>query len=93
MLDPRRLRIRFLYRKRADMQLEINQINDEIDALGLELDREGFTCRCVRLNEDIGIHDMVDQEKAGRVGLGLGWVSQTLSALRDCEVCKGAGKP
>jgi hypothetical protein len=54
--------------------------------------KELFTCVCVRLNEDLGIRTMSEQEAAGRRGLQLGSVSETLSALKDCPHCKGRGR-
>ena len=55
--------------------------------------RRKFTCACVRLNKDIDIGDMSEQHAAGRRGLQLGLVAETLSALEDCARCGGSGIP
>lgn len=52
-----------------------------------------FTCVCVRLNKDIGVTDMIEQEAAGRRGLQTGIVIETLSALKNCPSCRGSGIP
>ena len=54
---------------------------------------EDHPCRCVQRNGDIGVFDMQDQEALQRNPLGLGLVSETLSAAKHCPVCKGTGKP
>lgn len=53
--------------------------------------KDKYNCSCVRLNGDIGIHDMMQQETANRRGLQLGTVSLTLSCDKDCPICKGKG--
>jgi hypothetical protein len=55
-------------------------------------DKKRFNCSCVRLNADLGIEDMAEQHAAGRNGLGLGYVSETLSALASCAICGGTGR-
>lgn len=52
---------------------------------------ERFTCRCVRLNREIGVFTSAQQEALGRVWLNLGPVSDTLSAERNCPLCHGSG--
>lgn len=52
-----------------------------------------FTCVCVRLGKDISVTDMSEQEAAGRRGLQIGLVAETLSALKNCPVCRGSGMP
>lgn len=52
-----------------------------------------FTCVCVRLGRDIDVTNMSEQEAAGRRGLQIGLVAETLSALKDCPSCRGSGIP
>ncbi|HYX21409.1 MAG TPA: hypothetical protein VFA98_11250 [Thermoanaerobaculia bacterium] len=52
-----------------------------------------FTCVCVRLGKDIGVTNMSEQEAAGRNGLQIGLVAETLSALKGCPSCRGSGIP
>jgi hypothetical protein len=52
-----------------------------------------FTCVCVRLGKDIDVTNMSEQEAAGRHGLQIGLVAETLSALKDCPSCRGSGIP
>lgn len=49
-------------------------------------------CGCVRLNRELGIFTMVDQERAKRRGLGSGLVADTYSARSDCPECHGTGE-
>lgn len=80
-----------LRRHRDAVQAELNALQDEISRLELDRDRERYNCSCVRLNSDIGIGDIHEQERRGRTGCTLGWVARTLSALKDCSVCHGSG--
>lgn len=48
-------------------------------------------CGCVRVNGEIDIVTMVDQEKRGRIGIEPGLVEKTRSARKDCPECKGTG--
>jgi hypothetical protein len=52
-----------------------------------------FTCECVRKNGDIDITNMQEQEAAGRKGLQMGLVYETLSSLKACPSCHGSGIP
>ena len=52
-----------------------------------------FTCVCVRLGKDINVTNMTEQEVAGRHGLQIGLVAETLSALKNCPSCRGSGIP
>ena len=70
---------------------ESAQLKVELQAERMREARARFSCTCVRLNMDIGIYNMIDQEKARRDGLGL--VSETLSADRACRICCGKGVP
>ena len=49
-------------------------------------------CSCVRMNSAIGIHDMGQQERANRYGMGAGLVSNTYSTDRSCTKCGGTGE-
>lgn len=79
---------------------EINELQRKLDRLArergeLELFRNRLThpCLCVRLNKDIGVYDMMTQERARRIPIGMGLVVDTLSASRDCPACGGSGIP
>jgi chorismate mutase len=88
-------------------QTRLNEIRQELDKLdsrryflleereGLEKAeaKEKYNCPCVRLNGDMGIHDMIQQESFNRRGLQFGTVSRTLSCEKDCLRCKGKGIP
>jgi hypothetical protein len=65
----------------------------EISKLDLEQRKEDHPCACVKLNGDIEIYDMQEQERRGRKPLGLGPVADCLTARKDCQVCKGTGIP
>jgi len=75
------------------LQCEISELVVERNKLELEEARASHTCSCVKLNGDIEIYDMVEQERRGRRGLQLGTVAETLSARKDCRTCGGTGKP
>jgi len=76
------------------LQGEINELVAERKKLELEEAKQNHTCSCVKLNRDIEIYDMVEQERRGRRGLQLGGlVAETLSARKDCRTCGGTGKP
>ena len=93
--------------ERWDEELELSRIRERIDAIDAERRRlsarrqeiedararQKFVCACVRLNKDIDIHGMAEQEVLGRYGLQLGLVSETLSALKACPSCRGSGIP
>lgn len=49
-------------------------------------------CSCVRMNSAIGIHDVGQQARANRYGMGFGLVSNTYSADKSCTKCGGTGK-
>ena len=65
-----------------------------IAALELEADRKKYNCNCVKLNRDIGIHDMGELCAAGRDGVpgSAGLVSSSLSLLANCPHCHGTGR-
>lgn len=90
----RKVSIQTLCSKAEVLQTELDELRRQRVALDLEVSREDHPCSCVKLNKDIEIYDTMEQERRGRVGLSLGgWVSETLSARKDCEYCKGKGIP
>jgi len=90
---PNRKRIQELRKSARILQRQIDDLHDEISALELKQTQYDHPCTCVRLNKEIGIHDMIMQDTAGRRGLtGGGWVSDTLSAVKSCVRCNGTGK-
>jgi DNA repair exonuclease SbcCD ATPase subunit len=91
--DERRTRINDLQTERHALTVKINSVNEELKQLNLANEKEDHPCSCVRLNGDIEIYDMQEQTRRGRNPLGLGLVSQCLSARAECPVCKGTGKP
>jgi hypothetical protein len=84
-------RIVELNRKRDELIEQTRAVSIELKALELEESRSVHDCECVRLNRDLGIWNLALQESLGRVPLGLGVVSETLSALRGCPSCYGTG--
>ena len=48
-------------------------------------------CGCVRINRELGIVTMVDQERARRRSWESGLVADSKSARIDCPECNGAG--
>src|SRR5271167_613130 len=81
-----RKKISALKVKIQPLALKIDQINDQIARLT-------YPCSCVKLNQELDIYDMSQQEAAGRNGLGSGFVSECLSADKNCPICRGAGIP
>jgi hypothetical protein len=93
MMNARKARIQ-------QLRAEVNQLDGvrsalltEIKKLNLEQNKEEHPCSCVKLNGDIEIYDMQEQERRGRNPLGLGCVSECLTARKDCQVCRGTGVP
>lgn len=76
-------------------QIESHRLvaTENIGRLTLCIELLEYPCECVCLNRVIGIFNMGDQAKAGRVGLSMGPVGDTLSALKACPRCAGTGKP
>ncbi len=70
-----------------------DELTAEMTQLSFEDEIEHYSCECVRENRDIGVFDMLQQQEANRRPLGLGLVADTLSADRDCPICKGEGAP
>jgi hypothetical protein len=69
------------------------QLRAEQSQLLFEDEIEHYSCECVRENRDIGVFDMMQQQEANRRPLGLGLVSECLSADRSCPLCNGEGVP
>ena len=90
--NERRARINDLQTERRALTVKINGLNEELKQLNLEDEKEDYPCSCVRLNRDIEIYDMQEQTRRGRNPLGLGMVSECLSARVECPTCKGTGK-
>lgn len=80
-----------LDQKEREAQRRLYALRDKLRKVQHEIAVLTYTCGCVRLNEDIGIHDMPAQEAANRQGLGLGFVREVLSAVKDCPNCGGWG--
>lgn len=68
-------------------------IETALQTIELTEQRARYKCHCVALNEDFGIVDLSEQIQQGRVGLTLGLVPHTLSALKECPSCHGTGIP
>jgi hypothetical protein len=92
-MNTRRDRIREINKECEDLNHLMIKLNKERDSLLMEQSKEDHSCTCVKLNRDIEIYDMGEQERRGRRGLGFGMVSDTLSCRKDCTTCKGTGIP
>ncbi len=92
-MASRKERIQELRIKAECLRKQSDELYTEIHKLEMEQAKEDHPCSCVKLNGDIEIYDMVEQERRGRRGLQFGTVADTLSARKDCEFCKGTGKP
>lgn len=93
-MTQRQARLQELRAKARSFTEQLNEINTEIAKLDLEQRKEEHPCTCVKLNSDVEIYDMQEQERRGRNPLSCGgWVANTLSARKDCLTCKGTGKP
>jgi len=91
--------LKALKSKLTDARKELDAIDktrwaltQKIKKLEFKIAERTYTCPCVRLNSDIGITNMVQQETAGRKGLQFGLVAETFSAKKNCPHCKGSGK-
>jgi hypothetical protein len=90
----RKTRISLLSAEIGSLQEKVYALQDERLALRLEQDKEDHPCTCVKLNKDIEIYDMMEQELRGREPLSLGsFVCDLLTALKNCPVCRGTGIP
>jgi hypothetical protein len=72
---------------------QIKSIEDDIKVVDMAINHLKHPCPCVRLNEDIGVFDMIQQDKANRNPFGLGYVAACLSADKNCPICHGTGVP
>jgi hypothetical protein len=87
-------RMRELRVQARALQKKLDQVFKELTALKEEKEKETYPCSCVKRNRDIEVFDMAEQERRKRVGLVAGgFVSESLSAREDCEVCCGSGIP
>ena len=92
-IDEINLRLAELSEERTQLRLKETEIGKEQRQLTLERDLLKYTCACVRLNSDLGIYTSAEQNFYKRKPLQLfGLVYETLSADKDCLVCKGTGK-
>lgn len=92
-MNFRTARIQEIDAECARLQRSLDTLYAERKKLMMLGKREEYSCSCVRLNSEIGIFDMIEQEESNRNGIGCGLVSETLSALKCCPNCSGTGKP
>lgn len=93
-MSDRKERIRQLRAEAQDLREKSDKLYTEIHKLDLEQRKEEHPCSCVKLNRDIEVFDMQEQERRGRAALSCGgFVADTLSARRDCTICNGSGVP
>jgi regulator of replication initiation timing len=77
----------------GELRTRLDHLFSQRGALELRLDLLVHNCSCVRINRTIGIYTSANQEGLGRVHVGrFGIVSETLSADKNCLICKGTGK-
>lgn len=94
MMTARRARIQQAQAERQQLQTKVDALSKEIAELRLAEERDEHPCSCVKLNRDVEIYDMGEQERRGRVPLSVGgFVADTLTARKDCQECGGTGKP
>lgn len=94
MMTVRQARIQELRSKADKLRKELDELHTEINKLDLEQRKEDHPCTCVKLNRDVEIYDMQEQERRGRNPLSCGgFVADTLTARKDCTVCNGTGVP
>jgi len=94
MQTVRQARIQELRAQADKLRKQSDELYTEIAKLDLEQRREDHPCACVKLNRDVEIYDMGEQERRGRNPLSCGgFVADTLTARKDCTVCKGTGIP
>lgn len=85
-------RLKEIHDEIMDLVQRKDELIEERQALVLADARKTYDCTCVKLNRDISVNDMAQQEKAGRRGLGLGPVCETLSSDKKCPTCGGTGR-
>ncbi len=79
--------------ERTELNKKISELDVQLTKLELENNKEHFNCPCVQLNKDIGIYSSGDQVRAGRCACAFGGlVADTLSAEKNCPMCKGWGR-
>lgn len=88
-----RERVNEIDRECLSLRKRLSELLTERSRLSLQIRRAEHPCPCVKLNDDIGVHDMVQQDARRRNPLGLGFVRDCLSADKDCRLCFGTGKP
>lgn len=94
MMTARQARIQKLRAEAQDLREKSDKLYAEIHKLDLEQRKEDHPCACVKLNRDIEIYDMGEQERRGRTPLSVGgFVADTLTAIKSCTVCNGTGVP
>lgn len=89
----RKEQIKKLREESHSLFLQRERVHEELSKLELEQAWEDHPCECVKLNGDIEIYDMMEQERRNRRGLGFGFVSHCLSAIKNCPKCEGKGIP
>jgi len=89
----RKERINELKEESHKLLLQRDKVHDELSKLERDLSFENHPCTCVKLNRDIEIYNMGEQERRKRRGIGFGLVAETLSALMFCPECEGTGIP
>ena len=82
-----------LRQKRAPLVVQVAEIEKQITALELEAERLQYPCECVRLNSELSVYSMEDQEEKNRHGLTCGAIYRCLSADNGCPLCHGSGIP
>lgn len=94
MMTARKARIQQAQAERQQLQSKVDALSKEIAELRLAEEKDEHPCSCVKLNKDVEIYDMGEQERRGRNPLSCGgFVADTLTARKDCEYCHGTGKP
>jgi hypothetical protein len=94
MMNARQARMQEIDNESRQLRKKLDALHEERSKLRLAQEKEEHPCECVRLNKDVEIFDMVEQERRGRHPLSCGgMVADTLTARKDCQECGGTGKP
>lgn len=89
-----RKRIDELWAQRQELYRQIGLLDKERKRLEDDDLKAEHPCQCVRLNRDIGVHDMGELARKQRQTLEAGGlVSEGYSADRNCARCGGTGMP
>lgn len=91
--DRLHARISVLWEERSTLMSRVDIIDKERRRLLMTQSRQDHSCKCVRLNSEIGVFNMSDTEARRRATFGAGFVQELLSADRDCLSCDGTGVP